>query len=87
MELRATQLKKKIAAEVSKRLPCVRGAVSRRLTEGLPPQWRFLPMFNQCFRRPGFDPAPQISSAPKTTLLTEGSGIDKAPVFAPDRSF
>ena len=34
-----------------KRLPCVRGAVSRRLTEGLPPHQWFSPLSNQRFRR------------------------------------
>ena len=87
MELRATQLKKKIAAEVSKRLPCVRGAVSRRLTEGLPPHQRFASMADRCSRSPNYVSAPQISTAPKTTLLTGSSGIGEATFFAPDRSF
>ena len=87
MGFRATQQKKKIAAEISKRLPCVRGAGTRSVTEGLPPHQRFASMADRCSQSPNYVSAPQISTAPKTTLLTGSSGIGEATIFAPDRSF
>ena len=69
------------------RLPCVRGAGTRSVTEGLLPHQRFSPMADRCSRSPNYVSAPQVSSAPKTALLTDSSGTDEAPVFAPDRSF
>ena len=69
------------------RLPCVRGAVERSETEGLPPQLRFPPLSNRCSPRQEYGSVLQVPSAGKTARPTENSGIDKAPVFAPDRSF
>ena len=69
------------------RLPCVRGAGTRSVTEGLPPQFRFPPMFTRCRRSPEYGSVLQVSSVWKTMLLTGGSGIGWAAIFTPDRSF
>ena len=80
-----TRSNRKAEQNPHQRLPCVKGAVSRRLTEGLLSHQRFPPLSNPCSRSPEYGSALKISFASKAALLTSSSGFDEAWSPAPDR--